>query len=339
MSQSIPVPKCDSSFLESLAMCEVANRAMTESMRLGLFDWLEADARSAREVAEHFGFQENTTEALLDLLAAHGLLVKDERGWRNADMASEFLRHDSPFFMGKSIELNLRFLRFVTRDFEALLRGESNVRKQTDDLWGVTDSMDGTEQFARVGPLRDVVEFIADLPGFDDMRLMCDLGGNHGAFSMALLDRQPLLRAELADLEEVAAAANERIAERGYAERMSAFACDLRATPLPVGKYDLLLASHVLYAFMDKLEGFLSALHTALKPGGWFVAHHMDPDSQESQLVLRGREFVTRMVGYPTHLISRERLTDALRLAGFSQVRMAPSGRPASSLILAARKV
>ena len=170
------------------------------------------------------------------------------------------------------------------------------------------------------------------------MRTCCDIGGNHGEFSMALLELNPHLRGDIADLPGVVPAANERIARRGYAQRLQAIPCDLRTSRLPELRYDLILASHILYAFMDALEPLLAMLHASLKPGGWFVAQHLNPEGNLPAEYTSVVEFITRISGYKTHYIAEDSLTAALRQAGFSNIKTAPAGQHQGGLIVAAQK-
>ena len=330
-------PDNDFEPLETLMMQALAWRSILNSLRLGLFDALDREPVPAGGLARLFGFQPAPTEALLELLAAHGLVVRGLEGYRNAPLASEYLASNSPFFLGKYLELNNRFNTPVDEEFQSLLRGESAPRQATDDGWSTEDTMRGIEQYSRTGVLQDTVDLVSGLSGFMDMRDMCDLGGNHGAYSMALLDRNPLLKGEIADLPAVVATANERIARMGYADRLRAFDCDLRSDDLPRERYDLILASHILYGFMDDLGAVVAKVHGALRPGGWFVAQHKDPDGRTPVQVSMALEFVTRMSGYATHFIPFEVLADALLGVGFRDVRSVDSGR-GTGLIVAARK-
>ncbi|EFL52796.1 Methyltransferase type 12 [Solidesulfovibrio fructosivorans JJ]] len=338
MTQNLSVPQTDFTLLEALAISEIASRAVLESTRLGIFDVLADVSLAPSEVAAKFEFQEAKTEALLALLASLGLLATDAGAYRATPLAAEYLRHDSPFFMGKGMELNQRFIRSIATDFTGLLRGTADLRSDTDALWAVEDTLEGAEQFARIGPLQAAVAFLSGLPGFDRWRRMCDVGGNHGTFAMALLDKNPRLRADLVDLPEVAEAAADRIAARGYADRMTAFSCDLRKTSLESERYDLLFVSHVLYGFMDNLADVLSMFHAALTPGGWVVSHHMSPESRVPASIVQGREFMTRMAGYSTHAIGREFLENVLREVGFDNITVASAGHHQSSLLVAGQK-
>ena len=331
-------PTNDFGLLDDLMMQAVAWRAVMHSLRLGIFDVLDPEPVTAGRMAARLGFLPGPTEALLDLLAAHGLVARGPDGYRNTAVASEFLVEGSPFFQGKALELNDRFNASVDADFPGRLRGESSARGFTDDGWSTVDTMQGTAQYARLGSLQDTVDFAADLPGFMDMALMCDVGGNHGSFSMALLDRNPALRGEIADLPAVAAAAADRIACLGYAHRLRAFGCDLRSDALPEGRYDLVLASHVLYGFMDDLGAVLGKIQAALRPGGWFVAQHKDPYGGRSAQASMSLEFLTRMAGYATHFIPREVLEQGLLKAGFRDIRTRGAGRDNAGLIVAGRR-
>jgi len=84
-------------------------------------------------------------------------------------------------------------------------------------------------QGVMAGSIQDATEFISALPEFLDMLRMCDLGGNHGFYTMALLDRSPQLRGTICDLPEVVELAKEVISEMGYSDRIDTIGCDLEA--------------------------------------------------------------------------------------------------------------
>ena len=58
---------------------------------------------------------------------------------------------------------------------------------------------------------------------------MCDLGGNHGFYTMALLDRNSRLRGTICDLPEVVKLAKEVIPEMGYSDRIDTIGANLEA--------------------------------------------------------------------------------------------------------------
>jgi len=324
--------------VDTMRTMGVAYHTIFQARRLGLFDLLAKAPLSAEDIARHLDLRVAPVQAMLELLHAAGVLESGPDGYGNAPVAAEYLVSSSPFFQGMAMELQHRFDAYVAQEFIPLLRDPQTARQHSDDAWSTFDGMQGTAQFARLGVLQDTTAFIASLPTFVDMRTMCDLGGNHGEYSMALLDRNPNLRATLIDLPEVARAAHERIAECGLAERMCAIGSDLRQDPLPQEQFDLVLASHILYAFVPDLAHFVRRVYDSLRPGGWFVAQHMNPAGGMPPLTAKALEFTTRMAGYPTHFIGAEQLEHALGDAGFHALLFAPAGSTREGLLVAGQK-
>ncbi len=330
-------PQSDFSPIETMMMQRVAFYALHRSMDLGLFDSIEAaGGMSVAALADAHGLHLSRTEALLDMLAVAGAVERTGDVYRNTPLASEHMVGASPFFQGQALALHVRFNETVEEHFDDLLRGDADARKFSDDGWGIEDVMLGTSQHARMGTLQDTVAFVAALPGFEDMRVMADIGGNHGEFSMALLDRNPALRGEIVDLPHVVPAATRRIGERGYEGRLAAVARDLRTERLSPGAYDLVLASHVLYGFVEAVDDLLADVFRSLRPGGWFVAQHSAPGGSATRGYDAVVEFVTRMAGYGSHHIDGPWLSDKLVKAGFSSPETASAG--GSGLLVAARK-
>jgi SAM-dependent methyltransferase len=330
-------PEADFNSIEKMMMLGVAFRAVMQSLRLGLFDALAAGPLTAEALAGQRGYQPGPVQAVLNLLEIHDLVQRGPDGYQNTAKAREFLESASPFFQGKALEMTSRFGAWVDGDFKALLRGESDMRSRTDDNWNSQDSMDGTAQYSLLGGLQDMADFVSAFPNFQDMRLMGDIGGNHGEYSMALLDRSPGLKGEILDLPNVVPASNERIAARGYAGRLHAVEFDLRAATLETGKYDLLFASHVLYSFVEELPDKFASFYNALRPGGWLATHHLDPDGGAEE-IRAGVEFLTRMAGYHTHHIARETLQKAFESAGFEDIVFQSESGCRRGLLAAGRK-
>ena len=192
------------------------------------------------------------------------------------------------------------------------------------------------------GSIQDATEFISALPEFPDLLRMCDLDGNHGFYTMALIDRNTRLRGTICDLPEVVKLAKEVISEMGYSDRIDTIGCDLE-TDGSIGKgYDLVLVSHVIYSWKGHLEDIFERINEAMVPGGVFVSNHFSMDDDGCGPVSGAMmELMTRLGGYPTHHLSEDELTNALTACGFGgfTVRPAEEGRQYRSLLLAARKL
>ncbi|NJB69153.1 2-polyprenyl-3-methyl-5-hydroxy-6-metoxy-1,4-benzoquinol methylase [Desulfobaculum xiamenense] len=332
-------PQSDFSPLSRLMSQEVIFHAVVQCVRLKLFDALSEQPATPEEIARKFGFQLGPTQALLELLAVNDLLTLGEHGYENTATAAEFLVSDSYFYQGAALEHNSRFTAAIKTQFIPLLKGEANpIAHAPDDAWSDTDTMRATLQHSRMGALQDTVKVISGLPNFTEMRFMADIGGNHGEYSMALIERNPQLHGVILDLPGVVEKANERIARHELTQSLKAQVLDLRSDTLPSDSYDLVIASHILYAFMDDLAGFARQVHDSLKPGGWFVSQHMNRHSDTALQEKASLEFVTRMSGYPTHFIAREQLESAFAVAGFADIRCAFSGPGAQGLIVAGQR-
>ncbi|BDQ33294.1 methyltransferase domain-containing protein [Pseudodesulfovibrio portus] len=331
-------PKSDFSFVETMLMQGVGFSAIMDSARMGLFDSLEQGPLTAAAVAGKLGLEEEPTEALLELLAGMQLVVSGPTGYANSLVAGEHLVSTSPFYQGKALELQSRFNDFVTLNLGRLLRGESDMREEVDDGWGSEDSMTGTLQHARLGGLQDTLALVRTLPDLNESGMLCDIGGNHGELSMSLLENYPGMTGELLDLPHVAEAVGGRIEKRELGGRLKPVGMDLRLERLGADRYDLALASHVLYGFVDDLEGVARMLYESLKPGGWFVSHHLnvagDLDPNYTAVV----QFITRVSGYKSHFIGKDHLEGALLKAGFTDILSCPAGKRRKGLLMAGRK-
>ena len=106
------------------------------------------------------------------------------------------------------------------------------------------------------------------------------MGGCHGAYSMSLAQRYPLLQATVFDLPRVVPVARRIIREAGMAERVTVLEGDFQREELGRG-YDLALVFGVLNG--EPPEGrpaLIRKVFAALNPGGQIVLRDfvLDPD-------------------------------------------------------------
>lgn len=317
----------------------IAPRALMAAMRLKLFDPLAEGPLTVSALADKLGAVEDCLEALLELLVAVGLVEKHGNQYANTAVATEFLVSTASLYQGLGMELTMDFVAGLEDSIADLVAGKDVDREKTDNKWGVDEAMEGAAQNAMRSALVPVVETIAALPGFDDFRAMCDIGGNHGLYTFGVLERHPTMSGVIYDLPHVAKQAQMRSDAAGYAGRITAMGLDFRTDDLPAGKYDLAMTSHVLYAFKHDLTTAISRIGEGLKPGGWFVSHHYSGRNEESnRLTKSSLELITRLSGYPSHFIEQDEFVDALSVTGFEGVRFQPVTAGGFGLITTARK-
>lgn len=335
---SFPIPKTSLTPVENILMDAVTTQAVIDAVRMKLFDHLDKNPMDAHGLARAMELKPEPLEALLDLLAHRELLAVDGKSYANTAMTGEYLVSTSPLYQGKAIELQHKHNDSLRQGIAALLRGETDKRKQTDELWAETDMMEGTLQHALNGQLQLAVEFMSSLPGFQSLRTMADIGGNHGHYSMELIERNPNLKSTILDLPHVAEAAAKRCQSLGVEDRIACESFDLREDKLPGESYDLVFTSHILYGCKKELETFLRNVHESLRPGGYFASHHFAPEGGACEHYKRNVELLTRLVGYETHFLPREVLERTLRSVGFGDFNHTFTGSDGQTLLLVARK-
>ncbi|MHC1790898.1 methyltransferase [Solidesulfovibrio sp.] len=323
--------------VESRLYAGIAAKGLLAALEMGLFKHLEAGDCDLGELAAKTGTVPSRLEPLLELLTAQGLLAKGQ-AYANTPTTSEYLVPGKPLYQGDGLALNAMFMKSLEQDLVGALRSNSESRNVSEACWGLEAVMEGTAAHALSGALQRVTRFVAGLPGFSDMRTLCDVGGNHGEFSMALLDANPDLRAVILDLPHVAEASLKRCRQRGYGDRIETRAFDLCTEAPDRAAYDLIVVSHVLYGVAEDLAPALGRLAAALRPGGWLVSHHFAPGGRASD-VEACHELITRLAGYPTHFLSRQCLEQPMAASGLGEFT-ADLPRPplGGGLILAGRK-
>jgi predicted O-methyltransferase YrrM len=144
---------------------------------------------------------------------------------------------------------------------------------------GVPSAMD-SESLARfftealAGRARIVAPVLArtlEIP-VDRERVLLDVGGGTGLYSIALLANHPRLRAIVLDRPEVLQIAEEYARNYGVADRLTCLPGDMFSTPLPQADY--LLLSNILHDWdVPDCRRLVNAGSQALAPGGQLWIH------------------------------------------------------------------
>jgi demethylspheroidene O-methyltransferase len=163
---------------------------------------------------------------------------------------------------------------------------------------------------------------------FDQHRHMLDVGGGDGTFLCRVAAAAPAIRLTLFDVPAVAAAAGQRFAAAGLAERARAIGGDFRTEALPQGA-DLVTLVRVLHDHDDDaVLAVLRAARAAIAPGGTLlVAEPMagTPGAEAMGDAYFGLYLFAMGSGQPR---TPARLAALLRQAGFTAPRQLPTDRP-----------
>jgi SAM-dependent methyltransferase len=234
---------------------------------------------SAVEIAEATGTNPRGMERLLNAATALGLLEKQDSLFCNTPLTEICLTPEGNFDLSQSMRLEKAGYRRWGYLAEAVRSGkrpeEIRLDEQPDD-W-VRKFIYGLYNTAR--PLAPVIADALALPEDWNIRVI-DVGGGHGAYSLALAQRYPLLTAVVYELARVVSVAREIIEQAGLADRVSVQEGDFQSEGLG-HCYDVALVFGVLNG--EPPEGrkaLIKKVFDGLNPGGKIVIRDfvLDPD-------------------------------------------------------------
>jgi len=247
------IPQIDSNFreLDDILHAGYAPNVISTAIELGLFDVLFEEPMDARTLSDRLGTVYEITEAFANVLVALNLLAKHGVDYSLAPLLKDFLVKSSPAYQGGMIAMTSQHGQIMEKMSETLKNGPPEAYDSS--MWASAEVMKVMGQGAVGGSIQDMAAFISALPEFPNLHRMCDLGGNHGFYTMALIDRNTRLRGTICDLPEVARLSKEVVSEMGYSDRINTIGCDLETDDSIGGGYDLVLVSHVIYAWKGHL--------------------------------------------------------------------------------------
>jgi SAM-dependent methyltransferase len=111
-------------------------------------------------------------------------------------------------------------------------------------------------------------------------RMLLDLGGGSGAYSISAVRAFPGLGAVVFDLPPVVEVAKEFLRQHGVDDRVSAVGGDFTSDPLPEGADVVVMASNLVMYDEDVIQAVVSKAYGALVPGGemHLVGEMLDDD-------------------------------------------------------------
>jgi SAM-dependent methyltransferase len=243
----------------------IVARAVMVATRLGVFDALAEAPLAGADIAAAVGVPEPGMEKLLNLLVAAGYLGFGKAGYSLTPTARKWLVGDSPHSVRDAV-----LLRFL--EWQAIEAMEDFVR--TGKAIDVHDVIRGEEWDIYQRGMRALAGLSADevarrvkiRPG---ATAMLDIGGGHGAYSVAFCRMHPDLRATILDLPDAVAAAAPLLAAEHVGERVVHRTGDARTDNLGREAWDLILIAHLVHHFDDAANaGLIRHAADALKPGG-----------------------------------------------------------------------
>ena len=250
-------------------------RALMVATERDIFEALAEAPRSAAEVAVACGTHPAATERLLDTLVGAGYLERAD-AYALTPLARRWLLRDSPRSLRDSLLFRklewdwiARLDAFVDRgeplDFHAAMDAEE---------WGLYQR--GMRALARLA----VPETVRRAPVPTTARDLLDVGGAHGAFSVAFCARYPRLRAVVLDLPAAVAESGPLLREAAAAHdvdgRVAHRSGDALTDDLGREAYDAAFVGQLVHHFDDATaRSLIERIASALRPGGVLIVQEV----------------------------------------------------------------
>ena len=314
-----------------LAWNFMESRILLTGAELNIFSILSQAPLTAQEVSSRIGADLRALTILLDALAAMGLVVKQNETYRCSPSLIPFLSENYP----SSVLPMVLHAAHLWRRWSHF----TNVVKRTKDSEDtINPSRNADEMRAFIGAMHVVAEprvqeiVAAVNPG--SAKVMLDVGGASGTYTIAFLQADPEIRATLFDQPEVIEMARERLDKAGMLTRVILVPGDFYHDEFPPG-HDLAFVSAIIHQnSLEQNEDFFKKIFRSLNRGGRIVIrdHVMDPDRIYPK---DGAIFAVNMLlgtsGGGTYTF--EEIKTGLSRAGFTGIRLIRKGEHMDALV------
>jgi len=262
-------PRLDTTRLQKMAQAYWESAALMAAVELEIFTAIAHGHDTVPAVAKAVGISARNAERLLTVLVATNLLTREEKDgvghFANAPDVQRFLVKDSDRYAGP-------WILFTKPRWTAFGELSKRLRNPEENRLGAY--VDFTVEDARryhaatysigMGAAR-LFSRSVDLTG---RKLLLDLGGGSGAYSIVATEKYPGLKAVVLDLPPVTVVASEYIAANNATDRVTTLPGDFTRTEFPQGVDVVVMASNLPQYEPDLIRLVVGKAFAALVPGG-----------------------------------------------------------------------
>lgn len=304
------------------------SKILHAAAQLDLFTVVSRTPLSAQEVSDKIGGSPRAIAALMDAVAAMGLLTKENGAYYCK----------SPLLVAGSPESIRPMVLHMSHLWDRWSRLADIARGLPAALEEFDFSRDEEEMRAFIGAMHSIgaplARQIVASVNPELSKVLLDVGGGSGTYTIAFLRAVPDMKATIFDLPEVIEMARERLRSEGLLDRTTLAAGSYHEDELPKG-HDLVLISAIIHGNSDRgnRELYKKAFRS-LNPGGRILVrdHVMDPDRTRPR---DGAVFAINMlVGTPGGgCYTYEEIETGLKEAGFTKIRLLRHGEHMDSVV------
>lgn len=235
----------------------------------GLFQILNKQFLSVREISEKLKLNLRAAEIFLDALTAQAFLIKRNDRYTNSAVSNKFLVAQSTHSLVHNIQYQYRLMGDWLELSKIIRSGKPRQRleQKLTNVGFVRDYIQGMKELAR-GTAEKIAEPLSSLAG----SFVLDVGGGHGDYLKALLDLRKGCFGVVLDFPKSIQLARRFL--KGYHGRVQFRNGDYRKAPFGNSCFDLVLMSHITHdeSMEDNRSLFLKA-SKSLRPGGVLAVH------------------------------------------------------------------
>jgi SAM-dependent methyltransferase len=314
--------------------------ALKAAVDLNVFGALGEEPRDAASIARHCSASERGIRILCDFLCIHGILLKQNGGYRHSPVSAAFLDPRSPACLASTAQfLSNKALREPFDDLEKIVRtgrtvmpGEGTVEPENPVWVQFAESM-GPMMGPVAGPLGAAV-----LQGQTGPTHVLDIAAGHGLFGIEIAKQNPQARVTGLDWAPVLRVALENARKAGVQDRYdmlpgSAFDVNFG------GPYDAVLLTNFLHHFdVATCVSLLKKVRSALKPGGRVAALEFVPNEDRISPPMPAAFSLTMLASTASgDAYTLSELTAMYKDAGFGNVTSLPIANSPHTIVMGRR--
>lgn len=296
-----------------------ASRVLQVASKLEVFTILSKGPLTAKELAERCETDLEMTEKLLIACTALGLTLFEEGKYRNSELADIYLIKGKPFYQGNWINHTSDLWRYWSN-----LEDWIGVKKSKERGNGHRRFIMAMHEIAMGGEAEELATHV-DL---GERKLLFDVGGGPGTYSIILCKHNPQLRAIVFDLPETMPITREFMEKFKMSDRISIREGDWNRDDFGQGN-DVVLISNILHGLGSQAEMKLRKAFKSMVKGGLLIIR--DFILNESKTGTLSAALFNLMVG----AYSIKEIEDLIKESGFVNVRELQIPHKTHSILLA----
>jgi 2-hydroxy-4-(methylsulfanyl)butanoate S-methyltransferase len=292
-------PITDVRDISRIAYGFMASKALFSALNIDLFSRLAESSKTMEMLVGETGIATNRLRTLLAALTAIGLVAREGNTYRNAPASERYLVRGAQAYFGDYYRFQIdRQIYPALTQLDAGIAGDTQ-HLAFDSLEGLTGDPEEADAFTRAQHAGSMGPAVMLARSFDlaGARHLLDVAGGSGAFSIALCQRNPELRATVLDFPNVIDVAQRFITEAKLERRIDYIRADAINGSWPSGQ-DVILMSYLLSTVAESsIPLLLRKAWAALRPGGRLLIHDFMLDDDETGPALAALWFLQYLSG------------------------------------------